>query len=723
MSNPRYLNRRAFLNLSLVTSSAAVLAACTAPAAPTTEPVDSPTADLNQAPVPTNTQAAAAVPEAAPTTAPEAPAAAEPGKLALGKLEGPELILDKSQYPKSFNEAPMLADMVQAGNLPPVAERLPENPLVIKPLHGTGVYGGEWRSGFTGPGDSYNGIRLAGDDHILFFDYTVNNVTPNVAEGWEVSEDGKVTTLFLRKGLKWSDGEPLTADDFLFWFEDIYKNPDLWPTPTSFMAINGKQGTMEKVDDYTIRYVFEEPYFLFPEVLAGWNPLTGHSAWGFNGNGGGFAPKHYLMKFHPKYTDQAEIDKLVEEEKFDTWMQLFTNRNSWSINPDLPTVTPWKTVQPVNTDNWVLERNPYYYGVDHEGNQLPYIDRISLTLAENIEVINLRAIAGEYDFQARHIDIQKLPVFVENAEKGNYKVHLDPGDYGANAAINFIQSYDADPEIAKWITNADFRRALSQGIDRDQINEAFFLGLGTPGSVIPSPTNRYYPGDEWKTKYHTLNVEAANALLDSIGLDKKDAAGFRMRSDGTDRLRLEFICVAGQFVNFTKITEMLRSQLAAIGLDVVPKEVDRTLYSTMQAANEIALMLWDNGGTERMFGSVDNLIMWFGAPYRTWLSSGGNPPTNSDVPVKEPPAEIKELWDTWRKGFGVPDDERTELGKEIWKMIVENCYQVGLVGLSPATMGVRIVSNRMGNIPERMLVTTESQTPCQTRPSTYFIKP
>ena len=162
-------------------------------------------------------------------------------------------------------------------------------------------------------------------------------------------------------------------------------------------------------------------------------------------------------------------------------MTLFKNRNNSCVNPDLPVVTPWKTTSPINTPRFILERNPYSVWVDTAGNQLPYIDRIQMTLGENLEVINLRAIAGEYDSQARHIDIGKLPVLLENQQKGNYRVYLDPSDQGADVGPICNQSYEKDAEIAKWLGSRDFRIALSHGIDRKQINETFVLGLGQTG--------------------------------------------------------------------------------------------------------------------------------------------------------------------------------------------------------------------------------------------------
>ena len=164
---------------------------------------------------------------------------------------------------------------------------------------------------------------------------------------------------------------------------------------------------------------------------------------------------------------------------------------------------------------------PFYYEVD-EGNQLPYIDGIQMTLAENLEVLNLRAIAGEYDLQERHTDIAKLPVFLENQEQGNYSLHLDPGAYGSDATLQINHSYDTDPEIAKWLHNRDFRRALSMGIDRDQLNETFWLAVGSPGSVAPAASVPQSPGEEWRLKWATRDVEQANQLLDEIGLTAKD---------------------------------------------------------------------------------------------------------------------------------------------------------------------------------------------------------
>jgi peptide/nickel transport system substrate-binding protein len=640
----------------------------------------------------------------------------------IGKQEGPEVVTDPAKFPKHFKEAPQLAELVKAGKLPPVAERIGQDPLVIKPVHEIGKYGGTWRRGFTGPADFWNGYRCcSGPDHLLFWDYTGNTVVPNIAKGWEMQDGGRTLVLHLRRGMKWSDGQPFTADDFVFWFEDMYRNKDLVPTPSAAMAINGKQGEIQKVDTYTVKFKFPDPYYMLPDVLAGSTALGGQAWQGLLGMGG-YAPAHYLKQFHPKYVSAADLDKKVKDAKFDSWVRMFLFKNDWALNPELPVLSPWKTVTPINTPTWTLERNPYSIWVDTDGNQLPYIDRVVLTLAENLEVINLRAIAGEYDFQARHLDIGKVPVFLENQQRGGYKLYLDPGDYGGDMIIKFNLSYEADPEIAKWMNTADFRRALSLGIDRDQINETFWLGTGTPGSVVPADSNKYNPGPEYRKRWATLDVKKANELLDKIGLGKKDAEGYRLRTDGKGRLRIEIMTLGGQFLQFTQISEMIREQWKKIGIDLTVQEVERSLALKRTAANEQQLGAWNNDGSEHLFTFPLHVFPFeiaavasSGPLYAKWFQSAG-------AQGKEPPARMKELMDKWRRAFGVPEKERIQLGKEVWKIAADEVYIIGVIGMGPASMGVRVVKTNMGNVPARQYNSPDGKTPSISRPVTFYWK-
>jgi peptide/nickel transport system substrate-binding protein len=735
----RSITRRRFVGGLGLAGLTPIVAACGQAAAPTAAPVKpaaegapapkpaaaEPTKPLAVAPttapaIAPTVQSSAPAPAAKPTERAAKPQEARVGARLIGKLEGPEVVTDAAKFPKAFKEAPQLADLVKAGKLPPVAERIGQDPLVIKPVHEIGKYGGTWRRGFTGPGDQLNGIRAGGGaDFILYVDYTGQKVVPNIAKGWEVSPDGRTTTIFLRRGMKWSDGQPFTADAFLFWFEDVYQNKELVPTPSSFMSINGKPGVVEKVDAYTVRYRFPDPYYLFPELLAFSSPISGQATNGADAMGG-YLPGHYLKQFHPKYASKEDLDKKVAEAKVDNWRTLFKLRCTWQLNPELPVVSPWKTVTPNNTPLWTLERNPYSIWVDTDGNQLPYIDKIQLTLGENLEVVNLRAIAGEFDLQARHIDIGKVPVYLDNQTKGGYKLSINPMTSGSDYGIFFNQAYDADPELGKWFRTADFRRALSLGIDRDQINETFFLGIGTPGSGAPAETNKYSPGPEYRKLWSTYDLNKANDMLDKIGLDKKDPQGYRLRQDGKGRLGIEVTTLGGQFVQYTQISEMVREHWRKIGIDLRIQEVERTLAIKRGGANENQLLTWSNDGTDTLFVAPGWLFpldgsSWYSPLYGTWFQSGG-------TQGKEPPPRMREVMEKWRKAFGVQEEERIQLGKEIWKIALDEVWYIGVAGQAGAVEGVQVAKVDLGNVPERFTNVNISWPPSISRPVTFFWK-
>ena len=662
----------------------------------------------------------------APLAVAQPAAAPKLGSSLIGKLEGPTVVTDAKDFPKSFKEAPTLDALVKAKKLPPVAQRLPEPSqlLVLKPLNEIGKYGGNWRRAFTGPADHENGNRINSADKILTFDYTGTKIVPSLAREWKVSPDGKTTTIYLRKGAKWSDGKPLTADDFIFWYEDIYLNKNVVPTPFFEFQIGGKDGKMRKIDDYTVAFEFPEPYSFFVYQLAGSTAIgAGLATRGaFQNFGGAYAPAHYLKQFLPKYSSEDAVNKKAKEMGFDNWVSLLRNRYSWALNPDLPVMTPWKTVSPINTPTWAMERNPYFWGVDTAGNQLPYIDRITMTLAENIEVANLRAIAGEYDLQERHMGLGKLPVFLENQKKGNYTVRLDPGLYGSDVTLHMGNSYEGDPEIMKLLRNKDFRHALSLGIDRDQLNEAFWLGVGVAGSVAPAPDTIYSPGPEWNGKWAQYDVKQANELLDKVGLTKKDGDGYRMRADGKGRVRLEMITVGGSFVPFTPVAEMIKQQWKKIGVDLDIKELERNLAFTRDSNNENQIITWANDGSEVLFLfprhalPVDAAEAHMGMAFAKWYASNGASGKKPDDP------EMIRAFDLFRAAYGMNEEDRTKAAKELWKIIVEQQWSIGTVGQSPAFMGVRIIKNNMGNIPTRQINAQHVRTPHSSWPETFYFK-
>ena len=417
-----------------------------------------------------------------------------------------------------------------------------------------------------------------------------------------------------------------------------------------------------------------------------------------------------------------ELDKKVKEAGLDSWVSLIKNRWEWRLNPDLPVLGPWKTVSPNNTPTWVLERNPYFYEVDTAGNQLPYLDRISMGLAENLEVLNLRAIAGQYDLQERHTAMAKIPVFLENRDRGNYDLHLDPALNGSDATLQINHAYEADPEIAKWLHNADFRRALSMGIERDQLNETFWLGIGVAGSVAPSETVPYSPGPEWRKKWSSYDPGQSNQLLDKIGLTKKDGEGYRLRTDGKGRLRLELQTSAGAFVPHTQIAEMIKEQWKKIGIQADPKEVERSLFFTRVAGNEHQIAFWANDGSEVLYLfprhalPVDPLEALMGTPIARWYASGGAQGKKPGDP------QLLKAMELFRTAGGKRTEERYKIAQEIFKIIVDEQLSIGTVGQSPATMGVRVVSRKLGNIPSRQINAQHARTPCSSHPETFYFK-
>ncbi len=640
----------------------------------------------------------------------------------VGDIQGPTMITDPAKWPKKFNEAPMLAEQVKAGKLPPVEQRIPAEPMVWQPLNEIGKYGGTWRRAFTGPGDGENGNRIQSSDKPLSWSADGSKIVPSMAKGYDLSDDGKSYTLHLRKGMKWSDGAPFTADDFIFWFEDIYNNPEIVPTATPEMRPGGKPGRMVKVDETTVRWEWDVPYFLFEDIMAGDTAMGGGQAvrQASKVSFGAYAPGHYLKQFLPKYSSVDEVNARAKKEGFENWVQMIHFKKDWELNPEVPVLGPFRTVKPINNPIWLLERNPYYYAVDSAGNQLPYFDRVQFTLADNLEVINLRAMAGEYDEQERHIDLGKLPVLLENQDKGNYKVHLDLGFAGSDFMFHVNQSYTGDPEIRKWLTNADFRRALALGIDRDQLNETFWLGVGTPGSPAPGETMPQSPGPEWRKKWSVLDIAQANALLDKIGLSKKNADGMRLRTDNGDVLRLQVIAIAA-FLPYPKLSEMVADQWKKIGIVADVKEMERGLGFAKQTNNEHQLFVWNNGGTELLYLFPTWAVpvipgAAFGPKYAEWYSSGGSKGTKPDDP------NIMKIFDLYTEASGLKVDGRNKNAQEIWKILVDQQYGIGTVGQSPAGLGVRLVSNRLGNIASRVCNAQHCRTPGNSHPETWYFK-
>ncbi|MGE3918384.1 MAG: ABC transporter substrate-binding protein, partial [Hyphomicrobiaceae bacterium] len=347
---------------------------------------------------------------------------------------------------------------------------------------------------------------------------------------------------------------------------------------------------------------------------------------------------------------------------------------------------------------------------------------VQLGLAENPEVVNLRAIAGEYDFMERFMDLSKLPVFLENAQKGNYKVALDTGFSGGDSLIVFNHAFRGDAEIAKWVGNVDFRRALSLAIDRNQLNEAFWLGLGTPGSAAPAEIMPESPGPEWRQRWATFDKAKANAMLDAIGLSKKDSEGYRLRTDNGQRLRFQIDVVQSLTPTWPAQAEMIVQQWRAVGIATDTKLFERGLFYTRIRNDQHQMTIFSNGGSESMFLypvpvlPTDPQSSQLGAAHAKWFVSNGNEGLKPENP------EMIKAMELMRSAATEKAEGRSRIAKEIWKIHVDQVLSIGLVGQSPANMGTRVVSNRLENVPERTCISQHCRTPWSGHPEQWFFK-
>ena len=635
----------------------------------------------------------------------------------LPDIESAELVTDTSQYPTAFKERPEFAAMVEAGKLPPVAERIGEDPLVLRPLDTIGTYGGTIRRAYTGVSDYKNASFFnSGPDTLFYWDRTRRHLTPWVAQGYDLSDDGRETLVHLRRGMRWSDGQPFTADDIVFWRDDITLNPDL-PGLGASLDPSGKLVKVTKVDDYTVSYAAQKPYPLLPQLMATISDLGG-PAWIGEILDGGYMPKHYFTQFHPAYVGEAKANSLAKDAGYTNWISYMQYLNQWGLNPDLPTVSPWVTVRPLNDPPHTFGPNPYSVWVDTDGNQLPYIGDIHFEQVQQQDVIILKATEGEFDFQDLWLNAASLPVLIKNQQRSNYTIHRMPLE-GLNSQVRINLSFDKDPVIGELIRTTDFRRALSLGIDRDQVNEAFFLGTGTATATLPSDYNQYFPGEEWRTKWATHDPAQANQMLDALGLTDKDDKGYRMRPDGDGHISVIYNSANTEDEG---VGEMIKQQWAEIGIDSV---VSVVTSPTAGLDNEFQFF-GIGGGTDDPFlnpGGFLPVVNNFYAstisiPYSLWFTSSGKKGEKPPSSLFEPLNQAVELY--YEGLRTVDDDRRIEIGKELFRLHADNVWSMGVVGFGIGFYGMYLASNELKNVPARVLSTNHQFSPENTFPMTFY---
>jgi peptide/nickel transport system substrate-binding protein len=602
-----------------------------------------------------------------------------------------------------YGEAPMLAEMVQRGELPPVDERLPADPAVVDVVEEIGQYGGSWDRSFLGASDMSGPARITYDPPIRW-NVNASDLEPNLAKNWEVSDDGTEFVFYLREGVKWSDGEPFTADDMLFWYEDMIMNDELYPAKPWWLRAGGETGVMTKVDDYTIQWTFADSYGLFPRIIA----THGHET---------TFPKHYLSLFHVDYADADELDAMVNEAGYEEWYQLFQDKMSRWTHTERPVIQAWKAATPNSAERFVMERNPYYWKVDAEGNQLPYIDEIVHSLAENSEIVNFRASAGDLDMQFRHLDIKNYTLFMEGRDAGDYRVMTWTTALGADVMFMPNQNHK-DPVLREIIRDDRFRKALSLAINREEINELVYLGLGTPRQATIIPECVYYK-DSYGQAFADYDPARANEFLDDMGLTERDADGFRLRPDG-ETLSLTIEVPAGIFGPWTDTCELVKDYWDAIGVRTSVDSMERSLYVQRSATVDPEVGVW----------SMDRSLTPFSHPYwwvpqtsyswapifGQWYASGGSQGEKPTGPI----LELMELYDQIK---AVADDnERMRLAHRFFDIHEENVFVIGTVGMVPSTMGLGVVANNFRNVPEDAVTDVLQLSPGNTHCEQYFIR-
>ena len=585
----------------------------------------------------------------------------------------------------TYKEAPMLAAMVANNELPPVEDRLPVDPVVMPPSGREaqiGQYGGtmrrchrssdHWTYGYISP-EGMN--RFAQDGRTLI---------PSIAKAWWSSENNRVWTFKIREGLKWSDGAPFTMEDFLFEYEDVILNDDLMPAKPSKLVTGAEKAVVqfEVLDDTTIQFRFKHAFADFPDVAAQLNRARSleQTLW---------APKHYLKNFHITYNPKA--NELAEAEGFSSWIELFQAKDEIVLNPDRPTMRPWMLRSKMTDQKWIAVRNPYYYAVDPEGNQLPYIDRIEWTNQPDPEVAILEVLAGNIDFdRSCGIGVAKYPILKENEASGDYRV-IQAFFPGGAQTVNMNQSYQG--REGKWIRTKEFRLALGLAIDRDAINEIQFLGLAEKMNPVPQADHPFYPGDEFKYLNTEYSPDKANEILDKIGLNRRDSEGFRIEEDGY-RPHLLYMTTG-----CSDTTEIIISGWEAVGLKSTCNAYERAVTYAKSSDNTMMFAGGMISNSPFIFSvpshtaPVDHkLINNMGAEFARWHESDG-------VEGLEPTQDIKELINLHVDGAAAEtDEERSMYGQEILKRHATEQWQLALLGNSPQ---IYVAHNDLANVPDR----------------------
>jgi peptide/nickel transport system substrate-binding protein len=639
MSSKRKITRRVFLKTAAVTAAGTALASCSTPTpTPTTAPTK--------------------------TAAPATPTAEPVGV--------------------TYKEPDMLVDMVKSGELPPVAERLPENPWVAPVLDKNGKSGGIIRRAFTGPGDKW-GMSKLDDRGLVWFDLDLV-MRPRMCESWDVNADGSEYTFHMRKGMKWSDGVEFKSSDVRFWYEKVKLNKTLFPATDgkwwTGKSDNKQLMTLDTPDDYTFVFKYQAP-----------KPLLIYTI----GREGIGMPENYMKEWIMDTTSDPEgLKDKVAAAGFESWDKYWTdNRQYFFWNPDLPIIGPWVAKNDLNAEKWVIERNPYFGGVDSDGMQLPYLDGVHSRLFSDTQVFNLWIANGEIDFQARRVQVGDYTYFKENEVSGDYQVVVCPA---ARHMVVVLNQCSKNEQLRDFFMNRDVRIALSIAINRPGINELNYLGLGTPRQYSPlSMSPQYY--EKLSNAYIEYYPAKANQMLDAAGYAAKDADGYRKYSDADDAETIFFV-LEGQFGAGTPdedAGQQVVKMFKAVGVKCEYKYVEQTLYNQHYTSNDMDAAWWFADRTVVPL-AAEALIFRGVASDRPFIDAYNKYFDDPENPIAMKPPDghyIYQLRSLWDEILVTGDpDKQNDLFRQMLDVWAEELPMISVVGELPA---LTIVKNGLMN--------------------------
>ena len=580
-------------------------------------------------------------------------------------------------------ETEMFVKDVAAGKLPPVDKRLPATPLVAKmdePDQQIGKHGGTLNM-LIGRSRDVRLMAIYGYARLVGFDRNLN-LAPDLLQSYEVKDD-KVFTLKLRKGHRWSDGQPFTTEDFRYFWDDVANNADLSPSgPPSDMLVDGEAPKFELLDAQTVRYSWTKPNRDFLSRLAGASALYV------------YRPAHYLKKFHKKYTPKiVEIESAPGKRGWAAAHNKQDNMYQFD-NPDLPTLEPWINTTKSPSDRFIGVRNPYFHRIDAQGRQLPYIDKIVMAVAEG-KLIPAKAGSGESDLQARDIAFNNYTFLKKNEKLNNFRALL--WRTGSGSQFSLYPNLNVnDPVWRAVVRDVRFRRALSMAIDRGLVNQVLYFGLAMESNNTVLPQSPLYK-DIYQKRWAKMDKKAAEKLLDEIGL-KRGPDGIRKLSDG--RLLEVVVETAGESTEQTDVLELLRESWKEVGIKLFTKPSQREVLRNRVFSGEALMSVWTGleNGLPNADTSPDDLaptsqqhLQWpkFGQHHETGGKSGMAP----DIPEVQ---ELAKLHAAWRAAANKA--EREKIWHQMLTIHAEQQFTIGVISGVPQPVIVR--SNLM-NVPEK----------------------